>query len=139
MDGPAPDARRNSEFAAASVYCDAASTNAQSIFKELGFRFVSTPEEADLIWMRKGYQRLYSRLAPHQLLNHIPNETAITSKGHLTANLKRHDLTGLNRDLPLRNFYQETYCLDDPAERKSFFVNLRAKSPGNLRVKITHL
>jgi len=39
----------------ATIFCDEGSSNARSIFANAGFRFAPTPEEADLIWLRKGY------------------------------------------------------------------------------------
>ena len=107
-----------------SLYCDPASKTAAAIFKEFGFPFAESPDGADLLWMRKGYREIQYHLGPHQLLNHIPNETAITDKGHLTENLKRHDDGQPRREFGLRGFYQQTYCLYDPDERKQFFDQL---------------
>ena len=110
-----------SELEIPSIFCDTASTNARSIFAGLGFRLVANPEDADLIWARQGYEELQSRLEEFQLINHIPNERTITNKGALTENLKRYDRAQSKYGFALKDFYQETYCLDDVEDRSRFF------------------
>jgi hypothetical protein len=117
----------------ASVFCDEAANNARSIFANLGFRLAETPSEADLIWMRKGYTKLLNCLGEYQLLNHLPNELAITNKGFLTENLKRYDRDQSRCDFSSKDFYRETYCLYDPEERQRFFAQLpQGETPENL-------
>ncbi|MCH9743374.1 MAG: tubulin--tyrosine ligase family protein [Gammaproteobacteria bacterium] len=98
------------------VYCDKRSNNARSMMQKMELTWVDTPEQADLIWMRKGYRPWYQRLKSHQLINHVPNEKVMTNKGHLT----RH----LNERPESKKFYKESYRLYEPQDMQNFMQAL---------------
>ena len=106
-----------------TVYCDRNSDNASAILADLDLRFVGFPEEADLVWMRKGYIRQFGNLKEYQLLNHVPGERAMTNKGHLTRHLKKPDQEPPD-GISLDEFYPETYCLYMGGDRDAFFAQL---------------
>ncbi len=111
----------------ASIYCDPVSTNARTIFEEAGMCLVETPDEADLLWMRKGYRPWFGHLRPGQMLNHLPNEQAMTDKGLLAEHLKDYESNRTGDGLALKDFYRETYCLYDEADRNAFLKQLPAE------------
>jgi len=90
----------------------------------LGLDFVETPNEADLIWMRRRYRGVQEILRKDQLFNHIPREGAMTDKGELTGHLKAFDRRQATYDLSLDDFYPETYRLYLEEERRAFFAQL---------------
>jgi hypothetical protein len=51
--------------------------------------------EADLLWLRKNYRAWFSRLRPHQALNHIPEENVMTCQSDLAGALHAHPQAGL--------------------------------------------
>lgn len=81
---------------------------------------------ADLLWLRTNYRRWYAALRPHQALNHIPGETAMTRKGTLASALHARAKAGTT-GLTLAEFYPLTYRLDDPLERAAFAAQLPAE------------
>jgi len=118
---------------APTVFCDAASTNARQIFAAAGLRLAENPGKADLLWLRERYDWWFAHLRPNQLINHLPNEEAITDKCWLTENLKRQDRKRPVDSIALGDFYQETYRLDDQEERAAFLSRLPDRdTPENL-------
>ena len=107
-----------------TIFCDDLSVNARAILSDLDADFSTRPDRADLIWMRKGYKPMQPRLRRHQLLNHIPDESAMVNKGRLTEHLKAFDGTQTDGSPALRDFCPETYRLYDDAERAAFFAQL---------------
>ena len=107
-----------------TIFCDEASENAKSIFVEMGLDFVETPAHADLIWTWEEYKQPQSNLREYQLINHLPNEGAMTNKGNLLGHLKDFDRTQTIYDFSLSDFYQETYRLYVDDERRAFFAQL---------------
>lgn len=116
------------------IYCDRRSECASNIFSLTGHVQTEKEKEADLLWIRRGYMRRLKKLGPKQLLNHLPNETAMINKGLLTENLGRLQADdSLNDLLSPAEFYQPSYCLYDPISRREFFAQLPAtESPENL-------
>lgn len=115
------------------MYLDPASNNARAALEEGKFRFVEEPRDADLIWMRKGYREWFDQLRPFQLLNHLPNENAVTDKGFLAEHLKQFDRVQTSFDFGMKDLVQETYCLYIPEEVTRFFGQLPlADSKDNL-------
>lgn len=94
-----------------SIYCDNASGNAISVFRELPVSFAKHPARADMLWIRRGYSQFYNRLSRYQLLNHIPGEKQMVNKGFLTQALQAFSETQTEFPFALEDFYQETYCL----------------------------
>lgn len=109
-----------------SIYCDPASENARAALELGKIRIVEDPENADLLWMRKGYREWFEKLRPFQLLNHFPNERAVTDKGFLAEHLGRFSGSQAKYDFGIRELMQETYCLYIPDERARFFSQLPA-------------
>lgn len=107
-----------------SVYFDPASENARAAFEVGKVRITEKPESADLLWMRKGYRGWFEKLRPFQLLNHFPNERALTDKGYLAENLGRFSRSQKKYDFGISELIQETYCLYLPEERARFFSQL---------------
>jgi hypothetical protein len=107
-----------------AIYCDPASNNARAALSEETFRFVENPEDADLLWMRKGYREWFDRLKPFQVLNHLPQEHEITDKGRLAEHLREFDRVQTKYDFGMKDIVQETYCLYIPEERERFFGQL---------------
>jgi len=93
------------------IYCDKASRNAVSIFRELPVSFAKHPVRADMLWIRRGYSQLYNRLSRYQLLNHIPGEEQMVNKGYLTQALQTYSASQTEFPFSLEDFYQQTYCL----------------------------
>ena len=108
----------------ATVYCDPDSVNALAIFTHAGFPLVEDPTRADFLWIREGYQKWRDRLKPFQLLNHFPNERALTDKGHLAEHLRRFDEVQSKYDFGVKDFTQETHCLYNPEECARFFAQM---------------
>ena len=102
------------------VFCCRQSRNAARAFKQYGFSITPSPYEADLLWIRKGYQSLFYELQPFQALNHFVNESILINKGNLTATLKKYEANRLDRSLSMHDFYPETYCLANTAEQQQF-------------------
>lgn len=118
------------------IYCDRKSGNVARILKGSGYHLVAHESKAEMLWVRKGFKPRVHKLLPYQLLNHIPNETAMINKGHLTQNLKRFEqepLSGTKDSLRMGDFYPESYCLFDAADREIFFQQLpETDLPDNL-------
>ena len=106
------------------IYCDPDSHNARAIFTAAGLPLVEDPAKADFLWIREGYKKFKDRLKPFQLLNHFPNERALTDKGHLAENLRRFDQVQTKYDFGVKDLTQETYCLDKPEECAKFFAQM---------------
>ena len=108
----------------ARMYCDPASTNASAVFAGAGYRFVADPADADILWMRKGYDEWFDRLKPFQLLNHFPNEDALTDKGYLAEHLQRFDRAQSTYAFGAATLVPDTYCLYNPSDRVRFVDQL---------------
>jgi hypothetical protein len=106
------------------IYCDPLSGNARAAFELGQMRFAGQPQDADVLWLRKGYREWYDRLKPFQLLNHLPNEASVTDKGFLAEHLRRYDRVQTKYDFGMKDLVQETYCLYLPEEREQFFAQL---------------
>jgi hypothetical protein len=52
---------------------------------------------------------------------------AIINKGYLTEALTQYDRKRSADSLPMADFYQRSYCLYDPMERKNFFPSYRKR------------
>lgn len=107
-----------------TLYCDSDSFNARAIFTAAGYPLVDKPEQADFLWVREGYKKYKDRLKPFQLLNHFPNERALTDKGHLAENLRRFDQVQTKYDFGVNDLIQETHCLYNPEECEKFFAQM---------------
>ena len=105
-----------------TIFCDYRSKNAKAILAKLGLDFAERAMDADLVWMRRGYEGVQYILDEHQLLNHIPNERAMTNKGELTGHLKAFDRRQKRREFVLDDFYPETYRLYLEEERRTFLA-----------------
>jgi hypothetical protein len=75
-------------------------------------QFASTPQDANVLWMRRGYTHALQNLAPHQTINHLPNERALIDKSHLARGLQRLSESLPGAALPLDDFYPKTFCLE---------------------------
>ena len=109
------------------MYCDRASISAIEAFRLEGHHDVPEPDGAEMLWMRKGYRDWYDRLEPYQLINHFPAETCIINKGRLTRTLAAYARQGEGENLPVSEFYPESYRLFVPGERAAFFAQLPEK------------
>ena len=49
---------------ATTLYCDPASANAKIVFEKMQVQFASTPQDANVLWMRRGYTDALQNLAP---------------------------------------------------------------------------
>ncbi len=108
------------------IFCDAKSTSAIQAFNLQNHRLYSNQDEAEILWMRKGFNEAMSTLKPHQLINHFPNESALINKGYLTQELAAYEEQSLSNTVSLHDFYPETFCLFEPKSRKRFFDQLPA-------------
>ena len=122
------------------IFCDSCSTSACKAFSLEGHQITHAPEDAELLWMRRDYRPMIGQLQPHQLINHFSAETAIINKGRLTGTLTAFEAQSDSGQLPVADFYPETYRLYVPSERAAFFAQLPAKddretAPTKLRVK----
>lgn len=106
-----------SQLTSPYLFCDKDSINARKILLELDVTPTQDPTRADMIWARKGYKNYFTILDDTQLINHIPNESAMTDKGELALNLHRYAAISKNA-CPLDTFYPETYCLFNEEERE---------------------
>ena len=107
-----------------AIYCDPASKYARAALEGGGYRFVADPRDADLLWMREGFEKWFERLQPFQLLNHLPNWQAVTDKGLLAEHLRRFDRVQSKYDFGMKDLVQETCCLYIDEERARFFGQL---------------
>jgi len=115
------------------IYLDPASTNASRILTQLPVRLVGSGTEADLLWIRKNPREWYDKLGPFQAINHIPSERAMIRKADLARNLHRYGDSHAQDRFSHADFFQPTYCLDDPQERTAFVAQLpEVDDPGNL-------
>lgn len=110
-----------------SIYCDPDSVNARKIFTGAGYRLIADPMKADFLWLREGYNNWKDWLKPFQLLNHFPNERALTDKGLLAENLRQFDQVQKKYDFGIRHLIQETHCLYKPDECDRFFAQMPAQ------------
>ena len=116
-----------------TMYTDPASKNARAILEQAGWHSEPHPGLANFIWLRHRTQHLYEQLRPDQLMNHIPRESVMCDKGHLTESLRAFDPASQGIDLRMADFYSETYCLHIEADREAFFAQIPAEdSPENL-------
>lgn len=111
----------------AAIYCDRDSQNARAIFTAAGLPLVEDAAKAELLWIREGYKKYKDRLNPFQLLNHFPNERAVTDKGYLAENLRKFDQVQTKYDFGVKDLIQETYCLYIPEECERFFAQQPAE------------
>ena len=93
-------------------------------FQLQGLGLNDDPSEAALLWIRKGFLNYIPKLGENQLINHFPNESTIINKGYLTQSLKNYQSTNESSSVQAKDFYQESYCLFDPVDRKRFFDQL---------------
>ncbi len=106
------------------IFCDRRAECAAKAFKMQELTLHHDPKVAEILWIRKGYNKLIGHLLPHQLLNHFPNESAVINKGYLTQTLKAYDEKVKDSDVKLNDLYPESYCLFEPEDRKRFFDQL---------------
>ena len=106
------------------VYLDQSSSNARRILRKIGVPIAREPNQADMLWMRKGYKNLEPAEREFQLFNHIPKEFALTNKGRLTRLLNDYAVQDPDEDVTLDVFYPESYRLYSAAERIAFFRRL---------------
>ena len=107
-----------------TVYFDDRSHNAEAILADLNVKVVAEPADADLIWLRGKHRRYLDALRPNQLINYIAyiaGESAMIDKEHLAENLNDFDRQS---DIPMNDYFPETYCLEDPHDRDAFFDQL---------------
>ena len=109
-----------------AVYFDEASDNARSAIESDIISIIDDPFAADLLWMRKGYRGWFEKLRPFQLLNHFPNERAVTDKGLLVEHLTAHSKNASRDEIAMHDFVQETFCLYLAEDRARFFAQLPA-------------
>lgn len=115
------------------IYIDPASVNATQILSELPVERVDSAPEADLLWIRKNPGAWYDKLGPLQAINHIPLERAMIRKGDLAQHLHRYGASQSQATYSHADFFQPTYCLDDPEERAAFIGQLpEVDHPDNL-------
>jgi hypothetical protein len=112
---------------ATTLYCDPASANARLVFDKMQVQFASTPQDANVLWMRRGYTHALQNLAPHQTINHLPNERALIDKSHLARGLQRLSESLPGAALPLDDFYPKTFCLETTAEIEQFRAVVNAQ------------
>jgi len=117
------------------IYFDRRSLWAQKAMLLDGHKETLQPDEAAILWLLAGYGPKLKQLSPYQLINHFPNELAVTNKCCLTENLARYDRSRDDNSLPMSAFYPESYRLSDPTERKTFLAQLpENETPDNLWV-----
>jgi len=115
------------------IYIDPASVNAARILSELPVEAADSAPEADLLWIRKNPQEWYDKLGPFQAINHIPLERSMIRKGDLAHILHRHGASQPQAAFSHADFFQPTYCLNDPEERAAFVRQLpEVDQPDNL-------
>ena len=83
-----------------------------------------------MLWMRRGYTHALQNLAPHQTINHLPNERALIDKSHLARGLQRLSESLPGAALPLDDFYPKTFCLETTAEIEQFRAMVNAEPKG---------
>lgn len=74
-----------------NIFCDKASKQARKIFLRSQFNTVDKKEDAQILWIRSKYKQALPDLAKEQIINHLPGEGEVTTKGKLTLNLKLQD------------------------------------------------
>ena len=120
-------------MASEDIYLDSSSKAARKAMLLQGHAVTSDHREAAVLWLRKNYKRKINHLAPHQLINHFQNESAIINKGYLTETLTQHEQRRTDVSLPMSQFYRQSYRLYDPVERETFFSQLpETDTPDNL-------
>ncbi|MBT3603445.1 MAG: hypothetical protein HOE48_10065 [Candidatus Latescibacteria bacterium] len=116
-----------------TMYVNPSSNNARAIFEQGNWQFEPHPALANFVWMRHKYQQMFHHLRQGQLLNHIPCESAICDKGHLTRHLQVFDSISSEDHISLSDFYPETYCLYRKDHYQAFLKQVPTKdSPDNL-------
>lgn len=122
------------------IFCDPSSRCAREALVLQGGRFAEGPHLAEMLWLRKGHEKHFPHLQEAQLINHFPNQGIMINKVGLTETLKQFEKTHPLDTSAVSRFYQPSYCLHDPAERKAFFndqprvdtrENLWIYKPGN--------
>lgn len=106
------------------IFFDKRSKWAQKAMLLEGHKETLRPSKAAILWLLAGYGPKMQQLSPHQLINHFPNESAITNKCRLTETLAQYDISRGENTLPMSEFYSESYRLYDPMERTAFFAQL---------------
>lgn len=106
------------------IFCDRMSSTAKSAFQLEGMNVVGDSENAGLLWIRKGFLKYMNKLSENQLINHFPNEATLINKGNLTKTLKNYQSMHPASAVQIEDFYQESYCLYEPVDRKRFFDQL---------------
>lgn len=99
------------------IFCDQASSNARKIFTKNKFDVLDNYKKTDILWIRKKYEEFLINVGTQQIINHIPGEQQITTKGHLTKNIK------YNSNVDYHKFYKESYMLYDAKDLDKFFNN----------------
>lgn len=102
------------------VFVDAISTSARSILVGGGFTYEPDPTQADSLWVRKNVRKYLPNLAPHQLINHLPEEGQLINKANLARHLLEYQRACVPGEIQLSDFCQETWCLDVPDQREAF-------------------
>lgn len=102
------------------IYLDPASVNAAQVLSGLPVELVDSGSEADLLWIRKKPAEWYAKLGPFQAINHIPLERSMIRKGDLARNLHRYGSSQSQSPFSHADFFQPTYCLNDPEEKAAF-------------------
>jgi tubulin polyglutamylase TTLL5 len=115
------------------IYLDPASVNATQVLSGLPVELVDSASKADLLWIRKKPNEWYDKLGPFQAINHIPLERSMIRKADLARNLHRYGASQSQGPFSHADFFQPTYCLNDPEERAAFAGQLpEADHPDNL-------
>ena len=115
---------------ATTLYCDPASPNAKIVFEAMQMQFATTPQKASILWMRRGYTQALQTLARHQTINHLPNERALIDKSNLARGLQSLPESLAGADLPLADFFPQTFCLETQADLQQFRAAANAAPSG---------
>jgi len=102
------------------VFIDEISESARNILTGGGFTYEPDPGQADSLWVRKNAHKYFPRLASHQVINHLPEESELINKASLARHLREYQRSCLPDDLQLSDICQETWCLDVPEQREAF-------------------
>lgn len=106
------------------IFCDSISKNVAKILRHTSFDIVSIPEEADLLWLRTRYKKLFKSLCTDQYINHLPNEGCLANKGKLYASLRAYGAQHPQEELQYHDFLQTSYQLNNDADREAFLAQL---------------
>jgi hypothetical protein len=117
-----------------TIYCDKASVNAKNMIAKK-YTITDNLQQANLLWLRKGYSKFYHKLPKNQLLNHIPNEDVMTSKGRILEILSSYDNSKHNNyKFKSNRFIKESYRLYDPQDKQRFIQRYKKNLDDNIWV-----